>query len=156
MWLVLLSLFILFIIGRWGPRRNQSLIIASIVILSVTIAGLILQIVLSMLHLRSFKTFLESNKRIDDVSISQALNLDLLTIRRQLHELMKDEKNLGWIILLKNTYIYYNGKMVNAFKKMYEEEGNFNDKVHKLLSKQGDVYKNEVQAIRKRVEEDIE
>jgi type VI protein secretion system component VasK len=144
---------LLFLIGRLSTPRKQSLIIASIVILSVTIAGLVLQIVLSMIQLRSFKTFLESNKRIDDVSIAHGLNLELLTVRRQLHELLKDEKHPGMILVLKNTYIYYNSKMVELFSKIYHEEENFTEKVHELLSKYGDLYKNEVQAIRKKLDE---
>jgi len=149
--LTIVLVLLLFLVGK--TSSNQPLIISSIVILSITIAGLILQIVLSMLQLRSFKTFLESNKRIDDVSIAHGLNMELLTIRRHLHELLKDEKYPGWIILLKNTYIYYNSKMVETFEKLYKEEGNFNDKLHKILSKHGDVFKNEVQAIHKRIEE---
>lgn len=151
--LTIIVVLILFLVGRFGPTRNQSLIIAAIVILSVTIAGLVLQIIISMIHLRSFKTFLESNKRIDDVSIAHSLNVELLTVRRQLHELMKDEKHPGMIILLKNTYVYYNSKMVQVFKKLYKEEGSFTDKVHTHLSKQTDLYKNEVQAIRKKLDE---
>jgi hypothetical protein len=66
---------------------------------------------------------------------------------------MRDNKAPGLIILLKNTYIYYNSKMVEKFKKIYEEEGGFTDKVYAILSKLSDLYKNEVQAIRKRVED---
>ena len=57
------------------------------------------------------------------------------------------------IILIKNTYLYYNSKMVDKFKEIYGKDENFNDKVYKLLSKQNELYKNEVQAIRKRLED---
>ena len=102
-WFVLtvILVLILFFIGQFGSPRNQSLIIASIVILSITIAGLVLQIIISMMQLRSFKTYLESNKRIDDISIANGLSIEILTVRRQLHELMKDEKHPGMILLLK-------------------------------------------------------
>ncbi len=141
-------LLVFFLSDRGGAGR-----IVAIVILVLTIVGLTLQIILSQLQLRNFRTFLESNKRIDDISIARALHSELVTIRRQLHDLLKDEKTSGMIILIKNTYLYYNSKMVDTFKEIYEEDGNFNDKVYKLLSKQNELYKNEVQAIRKRLEE---
>jgi hypothetical protein len=126
--------------------------ISAIVILSITIAGLVLQIVLSILKFRSFKTYLESHKRIDDASIARGIDNELVTVKRQLSELMKDKKSPGMIILLKNTYIYYNLSMVKTFKKLSEKE-NFKDEVYALLSKQFDLYKHEVQAIIKRLEE---
>ncbi|MBN2156628.1 MAG: hypothetical protein JW776_11350 [Candidatus Lokiarchaeota archaeon] len=133
-----------------GERPSK---IAAIVILSLTIVGLILQIVLSLLQLRNFKTYLESYNRIDDVSIARGLHNELVTVRRQLYEMMKEEKCPGMIILLKNTYIYYNSKMVDSLRTIYEQDkDNFNETVHKLLSKQGDLYKNEIQEIRKQLE----
>jgi len=151
-WFVLMVIvvLILFFLPQDNKRPFQ---ISAIVILSLTIAGLILQIVLSLLQLRSFKTYLESHSRIDDVSIARGLSNELVTVRRQLSELMKDEKCPGMIILLKNTYLYYNSKTVDSFKKLYREKGNFNENIYKILSKQGDLYKNEIQAIHKRLEE---
>ena len=148
--LMIIIVLILFFIGHF--ENISSLMVSAIVILSVTIAGLILQIVLTMLKFRSFKTYLESHKRIDDTSIARGLSNELVTVRRQLSELMKDEKCPGLIILLKNTYIYYNSNTLESFKKLYEGE-NFNDKVYTILSKHYDLHKHEVQAIRKRLEE---
>ncbi|MHA1112731.1 MAG: hypothetical protein ACTSRE_16700 [Promethearchaeota archaeon] len=141
---------ILFFVGKL--EGISSLMITSIVILSITIAGLILQIVLTILKFRSFKTYLESHKRIDDASIAHGIDNELVTVRRQLSELMKDKKCPGMIILLKNTYIYYNSKMTETFNKLYKEE-NFKEKAYKFLSKQFDLYKHEVQTIQKRLEE---
>lgn len=151
-WFVItvILVLILFFVGKL--ENSSSMMIFAIVILCITIAGLILQIVLSALKFRSFKTYLESHKRIDDVSIARGIDNELVTVRRQLSELMKDKKSLGMIILLKNTYIYYNSKMVKTFKKLSEKE-NFKDEVYSLLSKQFDLYKHEVQAILKRLED---
>ena len=151
--LTVILVLILFFIGQ--NEDISSLMITAIVILSITIAGLILQIVVTQLKLRSFNTYLESHKRIDDASIARGIDNELVTVRRQLSELMKDKKCPGMVILIKNTYIYYNSPMVKSFRKLYEEE-NFNDKIYSLLSKHFDLQKHEVQAIRKRLEENSE
>ena len=146
--MIIVVLLVFFLSEQGGAGR-----IVAIVILALTIIGLTLQIILSQLQLRNFRTYLESNKRIDDISIARSLQSELVTVRRQLHDLMKDEKSPGMIILVKNTYLYYNSKMVKKFTEIYEGAENFNDKVYKLLLKQSELYKNEVQAIRKRLEE---
>ncbi len=148
--ITIVLVLILFFVGKL--EEISSLMISSIVILSLTIAGLILQIILTILKFRSFKSYLESHKRIDDASIAYGVDEELVTVRRQLSELMKDKKCPGMIILLKNTYIYYNSKMVETFNKLYKE-GDFKENVYSLLSKQFDLYKNEIQEIQKRMEQ---
>ncbi len=151
-WFILMVTLVLLLFFIGLGTDTQSLMITAIVILSVTIAGLILQIVLTILKFRSFITYLESHRRIDDSSVARGLNNELVTVRRQLSDLMKDKKCPGLVVLLKNTYIYYNSNTFETFKKHFEDE-NFTEIVYTFLSKHYDLYKNEVQTIRKRMEE---
>lgn len=123
------------------------ILIAIIIVVAINnlLAAIILTIITLILFVASyipsffFKTrlirYLKDYYRITEDEINQRFNDKQEKVRKILFELFQNQEEKDWlIILLNNSYIFYNSDMVEKYKE-FHEKGYGEKKIFNLLQK---------------------
>ncbi|MFX1496451.1 MAG: hypothetical protein ACFFBH_02885 [Promethearchaeota archaeon] len=76
----------------------------------------------NLLFSNKLKRFLKNQNTIDDKMISRQLKRKYEEIQKRLFKLSQNQKKESWLIVFLNKqYIFYNGKIIETFKELYEK-----------------------------------
>lgn len=113
-WFSFLVFFIVFIFFY-----NQ---ILGIWLTILTIIIFTLSYIPSLFFKKKLITFMKGFDVINDISIAKRLKRQITKIRKKMFLISKNQKKKKWLIVfLDNAYIFYNEKVIQTFKELYEK-----------------------------------
>ena len=96
--------------------------IAAIILVIITIVLFGLSYIPTLLFSKKLNKFLNNIDFIDDKSVSRNLKRPLAFIQEKMYKISKNQSNKDWLITYCNGhYSFYNEKIINKFKELYNK-----------------------------------
>ena len=96
--------------------------IAAIILVIITIVLFGLSYIPTLLFSKKLNKFLNNIDFIDDKSVSRNLKRPLALIQEKMYKISKNQSNKDWLITYCNGhYSFYNEKIINKFKELYNK-----------------------------------
>lgn len=127
-------------------------LLAAIILTVITIILFIASYIPSFFFKARVLRYLKNYYRITENEITQHFSDKQEKVRKILFELFQDQEEKDWLmVLLNNTYIFYNSDMVKKYKEFYEK-GYGEKKIFTLLQKVNMETRAEVKAMENTLE----